>query len=233
MCRMGNRFIIGVACIITSMSIVTSWAQDEGPARWEEDIRAFEAADQTNAPPQEAILFLGSSSIRLWDLENAFPGLPVINRGFGGSHTEDALYYADRIVYPYAPRIIVFYEGDNDLAAGKTPRRVVSDFEAFVERVQGWFPHTHIVFLSIKPSIDRWAIYPTMQETNRRIEMICQRDERLLYADLASPLLNQAGQPDPRLYDEDELHLNENGYARWNQTLRPLLHDLWQEVQQP
>ena len=101
--------------------------------RWGKEIRAFEEADKTNPPPRGAILFIGSSTIRCWtNLAQAFPGHQVINRGFGGSHLSDSVAFMDRIVTPYRPKLIFLYAGDNDIAAGKSPEEVLSDFKAFV-----------------------------------------------------------------------------------------------------
>src|SRR5215204_2122828 len=102
--------------------------------RWDADIAAFEAKDRTNPPPKDAIVFIGSSSIRLWKtLEQDFPEHKVINRGFGGSETADSVHFADRIVLPYRPKLVVMYAGGNDINAGKTPEQVAGNFKAFVE----------------------------------------------------------------------------------------------------
>ena len=108
-------------------------ANQHGLAKWEPEIRAFEASDRTNPPAKHAILFVGSSSIRLWKtLAKDFPNARVINRGFGGSRIADSTAFADRIIFPYEPRTIVFYAGDNDLAEGRTPEQVAADYQAFV-----------------------------------------------------------------------------------------------------
>src|SRR6185312_17179356 len=138
----------------------------EGPARFESEIAAFEAYDHKDAPPRDPILFVGSSTIRLWQTADAFPGLPVLNRGFGGSTTDDVNHFADRIVFKYKPSVIVFYCGDNDLAGGRTPDRVFSDIQKFVSGVHERLPNTPIIYLAIKPSIARLKLWPQMQEVN-------------------------------------------------------------------
>ena len=131
-------------------------AQEQQPAPFENEIKAFEQSDKTNPPPKDAVLFVGSSSIRLWKtLEQDMPGMKVINRGFGGSQVEHSVRYADRIVLPYRPKLIVFYAGDNDIAAGKTPNRVLEDFKAFVAKVKTALPNTKILYVSIRPSVAR------------------------------------------------------------------------------
>ncbi|MCX8036642.1 MAG: hypothetical protein N3D11_06250, partial [Candidatus Sumerlaeia bacterium] len=117
------------------------------PAQWEKDIRAFEEKDKAAPPAKQGILFIGSSSIRRWDLDKWFPNLGALNRGFGGSHISDSVAFTSRIVLPYQPRVIVFYSGDNDLQYGKSPETVCEDFKAFVRAVHSRLPHTRIVFI--------------------------------------------------------------------------------------
>jgi putative heme-binding domain-containing protein len=191
---------------------------------WEKDIAAFERQDKANSPPKNAILFVGSSSIRLWDLNKSFPGVDLIKRVFGDSQLADSVYYAPRIVLKYAPRMVFLYAGDNDIATGKKPEQVVEDFSTFVRIVHKDLPATRIVFLSIKPSILRWKLVEKMRTANRLIEDICKQDERLLYADVATPLLGNDGKPRPELFRKDGLHLNDQGYEIWASVLRPLLN---------
>src|SRR5258708_8083399 len=102
---------------------------------WESDIRAFEAMDRKNPPPANAIVFVGASMIVRWDLKKAFPDLQTINRGFGGSEMIDALHYADRVVIPYNPRIVVVYEGDNHTAIRTSPQQVAQKFEMLSHKI--------------------------------------------------------------------------------------------------
>src|SRR5262249_663467 len=152
------------------------------------------------------------SSIRLWNLPASFPGMDVINRGFGGSQLADAVYFASRIVLKYEPRMVVLYSGDNDLASGKSPEQVAQDFRDFVKVVHGKLPKSQIVVLSIKPSIRRWRLQDKRRLTNRLIEANCQRDQRLLYVDVGTPLLGKDGKPQPELFVQDGLHLSQKGY---------------------
>jgi hypothetical protein len=126
---------------------------------WESDIRAFEAMDRKNPPPANAIVFVGASMIVRWDLKKAFPDLVTINRGFGGSEMIDALHYADRIVIPYKPRIVVVYEGDNDTAMGTSPEQVAKNFELLADEIHAALPNTKIIDIAVKPSFARWALW--------------------------------------------------------------------------
>jgi lysophospholipase L1-like esterase len=192
-------------------------------ARWEKAIEAFERQDKEKPPPQHAILFAGSSSIRRWDLPKYFPDMDVINRGFGGSEIADSLHFAPRIILKHRPRIVVFYAGDNDIAAGKNPNRVFADFEAFVKAVHGELPKTRIAFVSIKPSILRWGLWDKMRKANSLIEAYCKQHDRLVYIDVAGPMLGDDGKPRPELFVTDGLHLNDKGYRLWASLIKPQL----------
>jgi lysophospholipase L1-like esterase len=192
--------------------------------KWEPAIRAFEAADKTNPPPQNAIEFIGSSSIRLWTNAPALlPGHKIFNRGFGGSHLEDSVAFADRIVIPYRPKLVVLYAGDNDIAAGKSPEQVFADFKAFVAKVHAALPGTTIVFLSIKPSPSRAKYVEPAKAGNRLIEEFIAGKPKLAYVDVFTPMLNRDGQPRAELFVGDQLHLNEAGYKLWAGILKPVL----------
>jgi lysophospholipase L1-like esterase len=198
-------------------------ADDSPSSRWEDAIQKFEESDRQQPPPQDGILFIGSSSIRMWDVESSFPDLPVINRGFGGSEVADSVYFADRIVIPYRPRTIVFYAGDNDISRDKTPCRVYDDFREFVAIVHGALPETRIVFIAIKPSLARWKLVHRMRAANALIHVDCEEDPLLTYVDVEGPMLGGDGRPRPELFKEDGLHLNEAGYAIWNDLVRPYI----------
>ncbi len=141
------------ALLLLSAAWYSVAAQKSPSERWEKDIRKFEAADKASPPPQGGVLFIGSSSIRMWvTLARDFPEHKVINRGFGGSQIADSVYYAERIVFPYKPRLIVMRAGGNDIAAGKTPDQVAADFRAFVEKVRAKLPETRICYMSLAPT---------------------------------------------------------------------------------
>ncbi len=191
--------------------------------RWEKAIEAFERADQVQPPPTNGILFIGSSSIVKWPLRECFPNLPVINRGFGGSQIADSVHYAGRILLPYKPRIVVFYAGDNDIAAGKTPEQVLSDYQAFVAKVHQALPRTRIVYIAIKPSIRRWKLAGQMRRANRLIEAVTARDPLLEFVDVWPAMLGPAGAPRRELFVKDGLHLNRKGYELWTSLVLPYL----------
>lgn len=199
-------------------------AEESSPfAKWEKAISKFEEQDKTNPPPKNAILFVGSSSIRLWKLEKSFPDRRMINRGFGGSQIVDSTHFAPRMILKHRPRQIVLYAGDNDIAKGKSPEQVSKDFAAFVETIHKKLPSARIAFIAIKPSIKRWKLAEKMSQANAMIEKQCQAGDKLQYVDIWKPMLGGDGKPRAELFVKDGLHLNANGYRLWAKVLRPYL----------
>jgi lysophospholipase L1-like esterase len=199
------------------------------PERFREAIEMFGWIDSKNSLPSDAILFVGSSSIRFWETAKYFPEYPVINRGFGGSHISDVNYYFDNIVQKYNPRVIVFYAGDNDIAAGKDIDQVYNDYTDFTKSVKNHLPQTQIIYIPIKPSLDRWSVWETMDITNGKIRNFSNQDESLYYIDLATPMLNNEGTPDSSLFVEDGLHLNAKGYELWAKILSPVIDKVYKK----
>ena len=222
---MPNRF--PCATILTLIALCSiSIGQEAKEAPFEKDIRAFEAADKTQAPPRGAVLFVGSSSIRMWKtLEKDFPDLTVINRGFGGSTIRDSIRYAHRIVVPYEPKRIVLYAGDNDIAQGKTAEQVLGDFKEFVATVRAKLPGARIDFVAIKPSIRRWGMVDQMREANRLVREYAAVEKNLGYIDIFTPMLGDDGMPRKELFIEDGLHLNGKGYELWTKVVGEALRE--------
>jgi lysophospholipase L1-like esterase len=192
--------------------------------RWESAIAEFEAMDRTNPPPRQATLFVGSSSVRLWPhLAQDFPGHKVIQRGFGGSELSDVVAFANRIVLPYQPKIILVYAGDNDIANGKSPERVLADFKTFAQKVRVASPSTRIGFIAVKPCPAREKFLSEVKAANRLIREFAGQDGNLFFVDVFTPMLGADGALRAELFGPDGLHMNEKGYALWASLIRPLL----------
>ncbi len=193
---------------------------------FEDAIAAFEAADAESMPARGGIVFVGSSSIRMWSsLGEDMGELPVLNRGFGGAQMNHLIYNVDRVINPYAPSMVVVYAGDNDLQAGspKTAERVLDDYRRLVGLVHAKHPEAIFYFLSIKPSWLRWAQWPEMKRANALIEAASRTDDRLRYIDVSSVLLGDDGEPRDDVFVIDGLHMNATGYAAWASVVRPIL----------
>ena len=193
------------------------------PNRWEKNIKRFEADDKKNPPPKGKILFLGSSSIVRWKTEKLFPNHTTINRGFGGSQISDSLEFADRILLPYRPHTIVFYAGDNDIAAGESSKQVVDDYKALIAKTRAALPKTKFVFVAIKPSIARRKLWGEMNKANTAIAELSKTDPLLEYLDIATPMLGPNGKVKPELLVKDGLHLSKEGYKLWTKLTLPHL----------
>ena len=190
--------------------------------RSEAEIKRFEESDRATPPAPGGIVFVGSSSIRMWkSLESDFPGLPVLNRGFGGSTFPEANHYLSRIVLQYHPRTIVVYEGDNDLTFGWGARQVADDYRTFVRMVRDSLPKAKIVFISLKPSPSRWKLVDEQREANRLVREIVARDSLQTFVDVFTPMLGANGRPTPELFIADSLHMTPAGYAVWRRQVAP------------
>ena len=217
--------------LIALVTLVVFVPTTHADNRWEKDIRKFEVRDAENMPELGGIVFVGSSSMRMWKTDDDFPELKIINRGFGGSQTSDALLYLDRIVLKYKPRIVAIYEGDNDIAAGKTADMVYSDTQKLFARIHEALPETRIIYVAIKPSIARWKLVEPMREANEKIKALTEKDERIHFLDIDTPMMGKDGKPRADLFIKDGLHLNRKGYDLWNSLIEPYLVMDWKDIQ--
>ena len=190
------------------------------------DIQHFKKQDSSHFPPQDALLFIGSSSFTKWvDVQDYFPGYQIINRGFGGSSLPDLIRYAGDIIYPYQPKQIVIYCGDNDLAASDTvdAETVFNRFKKLFGLIRKHLPNTSVAFVSIKPSPSRQRLMPKMQQANLLIKNYLQKQKRAAFIDVYHRMLNADGMPIGEIFLSDSLHMNEKGYAIWQKAMQPYL----------
>ena len=219
------RRLATCAALVSLLLLGGAASAQRAPAdMWEADMQRFAAADRARPPAPDGIVFVGSSSIRMWTgLAEDFPGRHVLNRGFGGSTIADATRHVEQLVTRYRPRTIVFYAGDNDLAAGATPAQVRADFDAFVRAVRERLPDARILFVSIKPSPSRIALLPAMREANALIRDDARQLKNVGYVDVFTPMLDARGRPRAELFGADGLHMNRAGYALWVSIIAPAL----------
>jgi lysophospholipase L1-like esterase len=194
-----------------------------GQDRWEPQVAALEAAARSSQHQKGEVLFVGSSSIHRWDIASSFPELKTINQGIDGTELADTVKYADRLILPFEPRVVVVYAGDNDIASGKTSEEVAVQFERLTARILSKLPQTRIVFIGLKPSILRWTQIDRMRAANDLIKAICSHDDRIGYVDVDGPMLGWDERPRRELFVEDGLHLSAEGYRLWTTLLRPFV----------
>jgi lysophospholipase L1-like esterase len=214
---MTSRLLLLLACLLP----LAAAAQGPSPAvvaRWGDSLAAFERSDRQAPPAAGGVLFVGSSSIRLWTrLPEDFRQVTVINRGFGGSTMADCSLLARQLVVQYRPRHVFVYAGDNDLAEGRTPQQVLESFRAFVQTVRTELPDTRISYIAVKPSPDRERLLTKARETNELLAAYVAQLPNASFVDVFTPMLDGDGRPRTDLYGPDRLHMNAAGYALWRQ----------------
>ena len=222
-----NRFLPRLTLLLVALFpslLACTQPLAAAPEKWAAEIEKYTQADTLKAPAQGGVVFIGSSSVRKWtSLATDFPGVTLLNRGFGGSELPDSVFYADRIVIPYAPRLVVVYAGENDLQAGKSAESVLAAFQAFHAKVHAALPKAKIIFLAIKESPSRAKIRDKVLLANKLVAADCARDPRLTFVDVATPMLDAQGKTRPELFIADQLHMNPSGYVIWTKVLAPYL----------
>jgi lysophospholipase L1-like esterase len=191
-----------------------------------EDIAAFKKQDSVSFPPKQAILFVGSSSFTNWkDVQNYFPQFTILNRGFGGSSVSDVIRYANDIIFPYQPKQIVIYCGENDLAASDsvTGKMVCERFVQLFILIRNKMPKVSVAFISLKPSTSRWHLKDKMIAANKKIKKYLRKKKNAAFIDVYHKMLNKDGTPMPEIFIEDNLHMNAKGYTIWQKIIEPYL----------
>lgn len=191
------------------------------------DINRFKEQDKLNPPPTNAILFIGSSSFTMWyDVQEQFPDYTIINRGFGGSTLEDLIRYVEYIVYPYKPKQIVIYCGENDFASSDTisVQIVAERFTHLYNLIVIKYPDVKISYVSMKPSPSRWHLSKRFIDGNRFIQQFLEAKPNTSFINVWDKMLKSSGIPDSTIFLEDMLHMNKNGYAIWQKEILKHLH---------
>ncbi len=218
--KLAFRFFIFVTLVISYNAKAQQPFYDE--------IQNFKKQDSINPPPQHAILFVGSSSFNLWkDVQTYFPNYTIINRGFGGSSLTDVIRYANDIIFPYHPKEIVIYCGENDLAASDTVsvQTVFDRFKTLFEIIRSKLHNEKIVYVSIKPSPSREKLMPEMEEANQLIKEFLEREKHTAFVDVYHLMLTEEYKPIPDIFRDDSLHMNAKGYAIWQKAIEPFLKE--------
>jgi lysophospholipase L1-like esterase len=216
------RLLILVLALAFSAAGCSQSSSAAEPQRFASEIANFAAADRAQPAPSCAVLFVGSSTIRLWrTLSTDMAPYPVINRGFGGAVIADVNFYFDQLVRPYRPRAIVFYAGENDLAGGASVSDVMAAFARFMDLKTRALGAAPVYFISVKPSRQRWTALAQQAQLNAAVRRMAAQRPDLRYVDVADAML-QDGRPRP-LFVADGLHLNAEGYALWTSRVRPLV----------
>lgn len=192
--------------------------------KWEKDVAAFEKSDSLAPPPKHAVLFVGASTIVRWkSLAEDFKGTVILNRGFGGNQIADSTHFAERMIFPYEPKMIFLRAGGNDIHAGRSADEVFGDFKDFVAKVRERLPEVPIAYIALSPSPSRWNERDAGDKLNGLIAGYVKEGKNLLFVDDSKISLGANGQPRPELFVADQLHFNEAGYKLLAETVRPYL----------
>jgi lysophospholipase L1-like esterase len=210
--------------VISLLFQVDNLCAQQKPRFWE-NIQEFKRQDSESFPKKNAILFIGSSSIRLWeDAQSSFPKHVIINRGFGGSMLPEVEIYANDIIFPYQPRQIVLYCGENDLTLpGINADSVLQRFQSLFYTIRGRLNNVDLVFISLKPSPKREHLMPEMVRANKMIKDFLKDKKKTSFVDIYSLMLDENGSPKKDIFVDDMLHMNAKGYSIWAKALRPYL----------
>jgi len=211
--------------VLLAFTCANLFAQNNKPAFWN-DIQQFRKMDSVQAPPSNAILFVGSSSFTRWtDVQSYFPGYTIMNRGFGGSTLADVLRYEEDVIFKYNPKEIVIYCGENDVASSDTitAKTVYNRFTTLFSEIRAVYPNVQVVFISLKPSPSRWHMRDKAIATNEMIENYLKKQKNAEFIDVWKPMLGPDGKPRQELFVEDNLHMNAKGYAIWQKLIQPTL----------
>lgn len=190
------------------------------------DIQNFKKQDSASFPAKNAILFIGSSSFTMWKgVQDSFPSYTIVNRGFGGSTLLDQIRYANDIVFPYQPKQIVVYCGENDLASSDTviSAMVFDRFQKLFQMIRQKFTDLPIAYVSMKPSPSRRHLFLKMREGNQLIKDFLTTQKNTAFIDVHQRMLNEKGEPMPEIFLDDSLHMNAKGYAIWKKEIEPYL----------
>ena len=209
----------------TIMLILASCVLPAQEQPFDNEIRQFKTEDSQQRPPKNAIVFVGSSSFRMWkDLQEDFPGRQIINRGFGGSSLPHVIAYADEIVIPYKPKQVVIYCGENDFMNDTVTSEMVSKrFITLYNKLRDALPRTEIIYVSMKPSPSRQHLMDEMAAANTAIKIFLKNKANTSYVDIWHDMLDEEGVPRKELFLKDMLHMNEKGYAIWQKAIAPQL----------
>jgi len=220
--KRSNLYIFLLTCLVGVAVQFNATAQESKPF-WSE-IQAFQKQDSIAMPPKNGIVFVGSSSVRMWtNAEETFKKYQVINRGFGGSTLADAILYQDELIFRYEPRQVVIYTGENDVASGVSATETFERFKTLVTNIRAKMPEVPLVFMSMKESPSRKQYRDTLLKANAMIKDYIAGMPKAVYLDVNAKMLDKKGNTRPELFREDMLHMKKAGYDIWEKAIRPHL----------
>ncbi len=215
--KLSRLFQFGAVLLLSSAILFV----DAQNPRLEKHVEKILQKEYCQAAQDEIIVFTGSSSIRIWkDIQNYFPGKVVLNNGFGGSNMSDLLDYYKKTIVAFHPDKVFIYEGDNDIAAKKTPSKILSEAKKLVRLIKKELPDIEIVFISPKPSLRRWTFKDEYIELNKKLRKYCETKPNIEFANVWDIMLNEEGMPIKDVFGKDGIHMKKAGYELWYKVLK-------------
>jgi lysophospholipase L1-like esterase len=207
--------------LFVSLLLAGFYGSAQSPRPFDKEVADLTAQDGA-IKKKKIILFTGSSSIRIWkDIHSYFPEQNVLNRGFGGSTMKDMLYYTDKLIIPYRPKMIFIYEGDNDLAGKKTPGEIIASADSIVLLIRSKVSKkVPVYFFSAKPSLARWNMKDEYLAYNQKLKDWTTTKKNVKYIDVWTPMLDANGEVQKDIFLGDGLHMNKKGYDIWGRVLK-------------
>ena len=216
---------ISVSFVLLLFLLESIHAQD--PGRFNKEIKELTGKEYHFDNNKPVLLFAGSSSIRKWNnIESSFPEYNVIKNGFGGSQFSDLIFFYNKLIAPYKPDVILIYEGDNDVAAGKETSDIIKDAKQLLSMIRNDFPETPMVFISAKPSVSRWELKKEYEKVNKKLKKLCSKTQNTYYADVWNAMLNSNGNVRDDIFVSDDLHMNDKGYELWTNKITEILNNV-------
>ena len=213
-----------ILIVIVFLILGTLFSNAQDPNRFKDQVDQLAGKEYNFSTDKKLVVFTGSSSIRMWnDVQSYFPEYNVINNGFGGSHFSDLLYFYEQLIVKPAPTILFIYEGDNDVANNKKPRKILKEVKLLTEKLKADLPETKVIYISPKPSISRVHLKNTYIKFNSKLEKYCKKHDNIEFADVWYPMLDNKGNVYKDVFLEDGLHMNKKGYDIWGKVVGEFL----------
>lgn len=214
---------------LTIFNTETVQAQSPDPQRYTNEVEEITSREFNFDSNKTTVVFTGSSSIRMWDdIEERFLRFNIINAGFGGSHMNELLHWSDKLILEFKPDAVFIYEGDNDIAAGKSPELVISQTVELLSKLSSSLPDTRYFLISAKPSPSRWQFKSEYEKLNQLFNELASLSPAIEFVDIWTPMLNEDGSAVQKdIFLEDDLHMNSDGYDIWESAIRPYIEQVF------
>ena len=213
--------------LVVFFYILTQGLSAQNPERYNSCVDGLSIKEYHFDKDKKTLLFAGSSSIKKWtDIDKYFPEYNVINNGFGGSQFSDLIYFSDKLIGSFNPDIIFIYEGDNDIAHGKKPYKILKDAKMLLSKIRNDFKNIPVAFISVKPSIKRWKLNKKYIATNKKLARLCRKEKNVWYIDVWDIMMDKNGKLQKDLFLQDDLHMNSKGYNLWRDEINKKLSEI-------